>query len=142
MLGILKKCGDVQITQASEHPVERRRAVRYRTGSSAIFQWEGPENRRFQGTGITRDMSLNGVYILTAVCPPSNAVVQMEVFVAASEGVSRLRMKAEMTVLRVETNISGSNHGGFAAEGKEFLLHTVSKRGSRLATGAIEEPAK
>ena len=118
---------------------ERRRAVRYRTENPAIFCWEGPEDRHFQGKGIARDMSLQGAYILTGTCPPLNAVIQMRVFVPGLSGASRLRMKAEMTVLRVEPNITGSGQCGFAVVGNGFSLHTVSKRAPRPAAGPIED---
>jgi len=113
--------------------------VRYRTSSPAIFRWGGPEDRHFQGKGIARDMSLQGAYILTGTCPPLNAVIQMRVFVPGLSGASRLRMKAEMTVLRVEPNIEGSNQRGFAAVGNGFSLYTVPKRAPRSTARSIED---
>jgi hypothetical protein len=58
LLGILEKCGDVPITRGAYLSAERRRAARFRTSSPAMFRWEGPKNRCFQGKGIARDISL------------------------------------------------------------------------------------
>ena len=47
--------------------------------TAVIFHWMGSDGKRFQGEGATRDMSVDGVYVLTSTCPPPNVVVQLEV---------------------------------------------------------------
>jgi hypothetical protein len=106
--------------------------------ASVIFHWKGPDNKPFQGEGVTRDMSVAGAFVLTATCPPPNAAVQMEVLLPHLDGVSKTRMKADMTVLRVEHNIVGNKRSGFSAVGKGFSLRTLSKQ----TLGLIADPIK
>jgi hypothetical protein len=130
--------GETQITQTSEQSVERRRTIRYRMRTPVVFRWKGPDNEHFQGEGVTRDMSVAGVFVLTAACPPPNAVVQMEVLLPVSDGASKVRMKSDMTVLRLEHDIADNKRSGFSAAGKGFSLRTFSKKASRLVAGLIK----
>lgn len=109
-------------------------------GTSVIFHWKGPDNERFQGEGITRDVSVAGVFVLTATCPPADAVVQMEVLLPLPDSTSKPRMEADMTILRVEHDISGNKRSGFSAVGKGFSLRTFSKRESRLLVNLVKDP--
>jgi hypothetical protein len=110
--------------------------------ASVMFRWSGLESGRYQGEGVTRDMSVAGAFILTTTCPPPNAVVQIEVVLALPDGASRARMCADMTVLRVEHDIAGNGRSGFSAVGKGFSLRTFSERGSHLVNGLIKEAEK
>jgi hypothetical protein len=107
--------------------------------ASVLFRWNGPEDEHCQGEGITRDMSVAGAYILTATCPPPNAVIRMEVFLPLSDGGSKALMQADMMVLRVEHEVEGNNRSGFSAVGKGFSLRTFSGRAPRLVDGLVRE---
>jgi PilZ domain-containing protein len=122
---------------------ERRKSIRYRLNAPVIFRWKGPDKERFQGEGVTRDMSITGAFIVTATCPPPNAVVKMEVLLPLSDGASKAQMRADMTVLRVDHDLAGSTRSGFSAVGKGFLLNTFTERTSRTVADLIkssEEP--
>ena len=134
-----RKSEKTQITQTFAHPIEQRKAKRYRMTTAAIFRWIGPDNTRFQAEGATRDMSVQGVFVLTATCPPANAVVQMEIVIPLSDGASKAEMKADMIILRVEHDIAGVSRSGFSAVSKGFSLRTYSERASRLVDGLIRE---
>ena len=84
-------------------------------------------------------MSISGAFILTGTCPPPNAVVKVEVLLPLSDGASKARMKADITVLRVDHDIAGNKRSGFSAVGKGFLLSTFSERASRVVAGPIKE---
>lgn len=127
------------ITQPPALTTERRSAKRYRMNTAVIFHWRGPDNKRFQGEGTTRDLSVEGIFVLTATCPPANAQVHMEVILPLSDGVSKAQMKADMTVLRVDHDIEGCKRSGFSAVGKGFLLSTFSDRASHVVLGLIKE---
>jgi len=107
--------------------------------ASVMFRWNGPENEHYQGEGVTRDISVAGAFVLTATCPPPNAVIQMEVLLPLSDGGSTALMKADVMVLRVEHDIAGNKRSGFSAVGKGFSLRTSSERASRLVTSLIKE---
>jgi hypothetical protein len=104
-----------------------------------MFRWNGPEDGHYQGEGVTRDMSVAGAYILTATCPPPNAVIQMEVFFHLSDCGAKAFMKADMMVLRVEHEVAGQNRSGFSAVSKGFSLSTSSERASRIVSELIEK---
>lgn len=131
---------EVPIAHRSEFAVERRKGIRYRMNASVLFRWSGPEEEHCQGEGITRDMSVSGAFIVTATCPPPNAVIRMEVFLPLSDGGSKALMQADMMVLRVEHEIEGNPRSGFSAVGKGFSLRTFSGRGSRVVNGVVGEP--
>jgi len=84
-------------------------------------------------------MSVAGAFILTATCPPPNAVVQVEVFLPLLESGARALMQASMLVLRVEHGIAGPTQSGFSAVSKGFSLRTFSDRASRLVGSLIKE---
>jgi hypothetical protein len=107
--------------------------------TAVIFHWMGPDDKRFQGEGATRDMSVDGLFVLTATCPPANVVVQVEVILPLSDGASKAQMKTDMIVLRVDHDIAGNLRSGFSAVGKGFLLSTSSERASRVVAGLIKE---
>jgi hypothetical protein len=117
---------------------ERRRAKRYRMGTSVVFYWEGPDNQRFQGEGITRDMSVAGIFVLSATCPPANVVVRMKVHFPPWVAASKALMEAEMTVLRVDHDIADDKRSGFSAVSNGFSLRTFSIQESRLVADLIK----
>jgi hypothetical protein len=100
--------------------------------TSVIFHWMGPENQRLQGEGATRDVSVEGVFVLTKTCPPENALVQMEVILPLSDGASKAQMKADMRVVRVDRDVTGNSRSGFSAVGKGFSLKTFTEQMPRV----------
>ena len=84
-------------------------------------------------------MSVSGVFVLTATCPPVNAEIQMEVLLPILDGRSKTGMKGDMTVLRVEHD---KKRSGFSAVGKGFSLHTFTKKASRLISETMEDSKK
>jgi hypothetical protein len=107
--------------------------------TAVIFRWKGPNNELFQGEGVTRDMSVQGIFALTPTCPPASAVVQMEVLLPFSDGGSNARMKSELKVLRVEHDIAENRRSGFSAVGTGFSLRTFTKKATRAVASMIKE---
>src|SRR5579859_6770227 len=50
--------------------MDMRKEIRYRLDAPAVYSWEGMCGRRFHGEGITRDISVQGAFIVTATAPP------------------------------------------------------------------------
>jgi hypothetical protein len=113
-----RKEGGAPINSESQNRSERRNAIRYRMGVPASYRWSGREKKRSSSAGTVRDMSLEGIFILSPVCPLIGTKVDIEI------GRSRLRerqrrfIKARMKVVRIERNESAA---GFAACGKVFI---------------------
>ena len=101
--------------------MERRTQVRHLLCARAVFSWEGPQQKRLQGEGVTRDISTEGAFILTLSCPPAHAAVQVELFLPPFHGtVATVRIRAEARVLRVEQASRGDQQSGFAVDSPGF----------------------
>lgn len=100
--------------------MELRKRVRYRLAANAVFTWEGAQRSRLQGAGVTRDISVANVFILTPTCPPVEATIQLDVFLPPlHSGAPGVQMKTEARVIRVQ---HANGREGFAAEGQGFTL--------------------
>jgi hypothetical protein len=101
--------------------MERRTQVRFLLSARAVFSWEGPEQKRIQGEGVTRDISLAGAFILTLSCPPAHAAVQVDLFLPPfRRTVATARIRARARVLRVEQASSDEQQSGFAVNSPGF----------------------
>ena len=103
--------------------MERRTQDRYLLSARAVFSWQGPEQKRFEREGVTRDISVAGAFILTRSCPPAHAAVQVELFLPPIHGtVATAQIRAEARVLRVEHGPPGKQQSGFAVDSAGFRL--------------------
>jgi hypothetical protein len=94
---------------------EMRKEIRYRLGTPAVFTWEGANRRRFKGEGITRDISVQGAYILTATSPPADCVVRLDLMLPPLAGPkTAMRITGEVRVIRVEHRSGNDGTNGFA----------------------------
>lgn len=95
--------------------MEMRKEIRYRLDAPAVFSWEGAQHRRFQGEGITRDISLQGAFILTATMPPPDCPVQIDLLLPSLTGMkSMMRITGRARVVRVEHPSGDAWIHGFA----------------------------
>ena len=98
-----------------------RRDIRYRLDAPALFSWESAEGKRFEGKGITRDMSAFGAFILTPKCPPIDAPIQLEVVLPSLPGMKTvIRLSGEARVLRVVQISKDEGQSGFAVVSGDF----------------------
>jgi len=94
---------------------EMRKEMRYRLDAPAVFSWEGERHRRFQGEGITRDISVQGAFILTATMPPPDCPVQVDLLLPSLTGVNgMMRITGKARVIRVDHPSSDTWIRGFA----------------------------
>ena len=95
--------------------MEMRNDIRYRLDAPAVFSWEGAHRRRFQGEGITRDISVQGAFILTATMPPPDCPVQVDLLLPSLTGIKgMMRITGKARVTRVERPSSDTWICGFA----------------------------
>ena len=92
----------------------RRAAVRYSLRLPVIFRWnDGTDHTE---GGFTRDVALDGVFIVSSKCPPVGAEVRIEVlFPSPNEPSGELRIECTGKVTRIETSFKGA---GFGVEGR------------------------
>jgi len=95
--------------------MEMRKEIRYRLDAPAVFTWEGVGHRRFQGEGITRDVSIQGAFILTATMPPPDCTIQVDLLLPSLAGMkTMMRVTGKARVIRVEHPSSDTWIHGFA----------------------------
>jgi hypothetical protein len=90
-----------------------------------IFTWEKSRRGPLRGEGVTRDVSLNGAYVLSSTCPPLNATVHIEIRLAHFSSAPGILITARMRALRVDRTSLGKRKGGFAVVGKGFVSQSV-----------------
>ena len=96
-------------------PMEMRKEVRYRLDAPAVFSWIGARHKRFQGDGVTRDISVQGAFILTATIPPPDCPIQVDLLLPSLTGImSMMRITGKARVIRLEHPSSGARNHGFA----------------------------
>jgi hypothetical protein len=93
--------------------MEMRKNIRYRLDAPAVFSWEGARRRRFQGEGVTRDISIQGAFIMSATMPPPDCPVQVDLLLPSLTGVmTSMRITGKARVTRVEhPNTQTWTHG-------------------------------
>jgi hypothetical protein len=116
--------------------VELRQNKRYRLGAPVSFFWESREGAIGAGEGHTRDISVAGVFILTAGLIPEGSVVRMEVTLPPLHAKGqRVRLRTQGRVVRTEDN-------GFAAianMGFRMDFHEVESGTSGVAIVGKDE---
>ncbi len=115
--------------------MKMRREIRYRLEASALFSWESPQHERLQGDGITRDISVFGVFILTRSCPPVETPVEFEIVLPSLTGLMpAIRIKGEARVLRIERRGGGRVENGFAVLSEDFTQMGPDSESGRIWT--------
>jgi hypothetical protein len=95
--------------------MEMRKEIRYRLDAPVVFSWEGARHRRFQGEGITRDVSIQGAFILTATMPPPDCRIQVDLLLPSLAGLmAMMRITGKARVIRVEHPSADAWIHGFA----------------------------
>jgi len=83
--------------------MELRKEIRYRLDAPAVFSWEGVDYKQFLGEGITRDISIQGAFILTATMPPHDCSIQVDLLLPPLAGMqAMMRITGKARVIRVE----------------------------------------
>ena len=103
--------------------VQLREAVRYPVRASVLFSWDEERGVHLEGTGVTRDMSIKGVFVYSMVLPPKNASVDMEVTIPAlREDAPPVRIDVRGRIVRTESNTVDPAHAGFAITSESTIL--------------------
>jgi len=95
--------------------MEMRKDIRYRLDAPAVFSWGGAAHKRFRGEGITRDISVQGAFILTATSPPPDCSIYVDLLLPSIVGVqSTMRIRGRARVTRIEHSSADTWIHGFA----------------------------
>ena len=95
--------------------MERRKDIRYGLKAIAIFAWEDSERRRFEGEGVTEDISVSNAYIVSHICPPRDAIVQMVILLPRIPDTDlTVTIQMEARVVRIDSVGGLKKQNGFA----------------------------
>jgi hypothetical protein len=104
--------------------LERRRQIRFGVHAVVDFEWLDGEGVRHQGRGLTRDISLKGLFIYSDSQPPAKADLQVEVFFASVTGANtNLQLRTKALVLRGEQATRRGEPNGFALLNRSCKLY-------------------
>jgi len=102
--------------------------MRYRLEVPAVFRWQDGSGVRFEGAGVTRDLSEVGAYVFAARCPPLQAEIEIEIVVSPLPGTPKVWLKGMMRVVRVEAGASGGC--GFSLAGDALAISLAEQAGN------------
>lgn len=106
----------------------RRRAVRYNLPLPVIFRWSDETGEHTEG-GFTRDVALDGVFIVSSACPPEGSDVRIEVLFPLSNGDSgQLGIRCSGKVTHVEGGARCTGFGVHAQFDDDDLTQYVPMR--------------
>jgi hypothetical protein len=75
---------------------------------------------------MTRDVSVNGAFIIALTCPPAETIVQLTILPARKHGAkSIVQIKGQARVIRVDRGEEVAP--GFAVVSQSFTLHSRGK---------------
>lgn len=113
--------------------MDMRKEIRYRLEAPAIFTWENFQNKRLQGEGLTRDISLLGAFILTSTCPPNMSIIRVEVALPSLTGIeTEIRILGRARVVRVDHPSGGQGDNGFAVVRDDLSNWSLSTVGAEF----------
>lgn len=125
----------------SVRSVELRKANRYQMSATVFFFWMNKNEPEQYGQGVTRDINLSGVYVLTNALPPVGARILMDILLPKlSDAGNGMHMTGEGVVLRVEpsgNNDAGAKVGGFAASVQFYPEKTELVLERFIVTGRV-----
>ena len=103
--------------------MERRRHERHKVSAVVKFYWESLDNTHLQGSGVTRDFSAEGLFIMTDEPPPPVGTdLHFEVDLETPSLGSAVTVRAKGKVNRVETTDLTARVGGFAISARRMRL--------------------
>jgi len=103
--------------------VQPRKHNRYRLDAPVSFIWRNGREIQHEGTGLTRDIGLGGVFVFTQACLPLEVSVHVDLVLPRLTSEARtLLVQGDGQVIRVEPGGPSGTGGGFAATIKRFFL--------------------
>jgi len=109
--------------------VELRVALRYALSADVLLSWE-EHGAHAKGKGVTRDMSIRGLFVYSRVLPPEKVPIRLEVVFPPLQGDAPIRIKVRGQVVRVEKEPTEPSHNGFAVSSESTSLLSYENSGA------------
>lgn len=115
--------------------MERRRHQRYDLSAPVKFDWELSNRIHRRGTGVTRDLSAGGLFVMTDDPPSVGTTVRFEVDLDTSRLGSAVVVRAKGPVNRIEMSDLAGRVGGFAISTRRMRLERHEPPSRRQRSG-------
>lgn len=106
----------------------QRRYVRQKLEIPLRFSWKDARGRRCQGSGVARDLSPGGFFLVTRDSPPLDTAMAFEAYLPpVGPGAPGLCLKGEAQVLRIESETIHGNQvwRGIAAAAEKIVVQDI-----------------
>ena len=88
-----------------------------------MFSWKDARDTPHEGIGLTRDISVRGLFAFTTSPPPLESEVKLKAFLPPGRSaVPPLQIYGQGRVVRVGAAHGGEPRAGFAVAGEHFVL--------------------
>jgi multidrug efflux pump subunit AcrA (membrane-fusion protein) len=88
-----------------------------------MFFWRDARDTHHEGIGLTRDISVTGLFVFTTSPPPLESTVKLKAFLPpGSSALPPLQIHGQGRVVRVDAAHGGEPRAGFAVAGERFVL--------------------
>ena len=88
-----------------------------------MFFWKDTRDTQHEGIGLTRDMSVRGLFVFTTSPPALESDVKLKAFLPPGRSaVAPLQIHGQGRVVRVDAAHGGEARAGFAVAGERFVL--------------------
>ena len=88
-----------------------------------MFFWKDARDTQHEGIGLTRDISVRGLFAFTTSPPPLESEVKLKAFLPPGRSaVAPLQIHGQGRVVRVDAAHGGEARAGFAVAGERFHL--------------------
>ena len=88
-----------------------------------MFFWKDTRDTQHEGIGLTRDMSVRGLFVFTTSPPALESDVKLKAFLPpGGSAVAPLQIHGQGRVGRVDAAHRGEPRAGFAVAGERFVL--------------------
>jgi len=101
----------------------------------ANYSWGGRTRKQHSGKGTVRDMSVEGIFVMSPNCPKLGDKVDIDIGPSAPRCGKGTLIQARMKVLRID--FENDRQVGFAAHGKIF---TEGRRGGKRSGHGAPTP--
>jgi PilZ domain len=100
--------------------MERRAHERHDLTAPVKFDWKSSNRTRCQGAGVTRNLSAEGLFVMTPESPPVGTTVNFEVSLERGDSAVTIRAKGQAS--RNEATHLEGRIGGFAISTRRMRL--------------------
>lgn len=121
--GILMARRGIELARAVT--ARRRKNIRFPLRAFVNFRWDDAAGHFHQGKGKSRDISEQGAFVETLVCPPVGTRTTVAIWIQRPESTRTQEIEFEGCVVRVEHRKKTTICAGFALKTSETFFSDI-----------------